>query len=278
MPSRPSDLIRGAIAGAATAAGDWFYIEHAGGLYRVSRAELWLAIREAIHTAGPLVLAVNVAAPTLEAFSGDINISRVTFPYGYIIRPNVAGYKKLRFAVVGGGPLEEIALLADVVLAPNIATTANAANAYLDPGNNNSLLRSTSTQELKTDIEPLDAWRADKVVDDAAPIWYRSTAPADNPDWGWYGLTAEQMAEVDPRLVVWGYADSSYENVPIQEPEGTVKVDRRVKAGAVKVPLGVAYERLAVMLLDVVRREKSKVATLQGEVAALSARVDALES
>jgi hypothetical protein len=54
MPSRPSDLIRGAIAAGGTAAGDWFYVEHAGGLYRISRAELLKALvrQGAIEVAG----------------------------------------------------------------------------------------------------------------------------------------------------------------------------------------------------------------------------------
>ena len=40
MVSRPSDLIRGALTGAGTASGDLFFVEHGGGLFRISRAEL----------------------------------------------------------------------------------------------------------------------------------------------------------------------------------------------------------------------------------------------
>lgn len=38
----------------------------------------------------------------------DIYITRTTNEYGFIVRPNSAGYKKLQFAVVGGGALEEV--------------------------------------------------------------------------------------------------------------------------------------------------------------------------
>ena len=40
MVSRPSDLIRGALTGAGTASSDLFFVEHGGGLFRISRAEL----------------------------------------------------------------------------------------------------------------------------------------------------------------------------------------------------------------------------------------------
>lgn len=52
----------------------------------------------------------NVFMPDLYVTSGDINISRTTHPWGYITRPNVAGYKKLQFAAIGGGALENIEL------------------------------------------------------------------------------------------------------------------------------------------------------------------------
>lgn len=51
MVSRPSDLVRGEILGAVTAAGSLLYIEHAGGIYRISRAQL----AEALRAQGALV-------------------------------------------------------------------------------------------------------------------------------------------------------------------------------------------------------------------------------
>lgn len=39
---------------------------------------------------------------------GDLYLKRVSDPYGYVIRPNTTGFKKLAFAVVGGGPLENV--------------------------------------------------------------------------------------------------------------------------------------------------------------------------
>jgi hypothetical protein len=186
---------------------------------------------------------------------------------------------------------------------PSIGTTASAANAFLNSGSTpaNSLLRSTSSEEYKKDIEPLDHARADAVVQDAQPIWYRSLAAADNPDWGWYGFSAEQVATLEPRLVTWGYHDDDWEVdevyedkdvvtgvSPILGPNGEpqlvvekqhvlVRRDRKLKAGAQLKPDGVAYERISVMLLDVVRRQGDRITALETALAALTARVAALE-
>ncbi len=40
--------------------------------------------------------------------NGDLVLKRITTPFGYVVRPNVTGFKKLQFAVAGGGPLEEL--------------------------------------------------------------------------------------------------------------------------------------------------------------------------
>jgi hypothetical protein len=39
---------------------------------------------------------------------GDLVLKRTSFSFGYVVRPNQAGYKKLQFAVEGGGPLEDL--------------------------------------------------------------------------------------------------------------------------------------------------------------------------
>src|SRR5688500_7409773 len=39
---------------------------------------------------------------------GDLVLKRTTYAFGYVVRPNLTGYKKLQFAVEGGGPLEDL--------------------------------------------------------------------------------------------------------------------------------------------------------------------------
>lgn len=161
-----------------------------------------------------------------------------------------------------------------------VGTTASAANAFLDSGSTpgNQLLRSTSSARYKREVETLDPALADRVVKMARPVWYRSLAKNDPHIWSWYGLIAEELAEVDARLVHWGYAEDDREAIEIQ-PARTVKgldedgkevnfkvsaqIEMRPKDGAAKVPDGVAYERLTVLLLDVARRQEERIAALE---------------
>lgn len=153
---------------------------------------------------------------------------------------------------------------------PGIATTASAANVFLDSGTSNNLLRSTSSLVYKDNIEPIAPEIAARILE-LEPIWYRSKAAADNPEWSWYGLTAEQVAAIDPRLVHWGYHDDDYEeyDAPLEVEEQEVvdnKViiirktvtskQRRIKAGAQKKPDGVMYDRIGVLLIAWLKSER----------------------
>jgi hypothetical protein len=175
---------------------------------------------------------------------------------------------------------------------PAVGTTASAANAFLDSGSSpaNQLLRSTSSGRYKRDVEDIDPAHADAVLQ-LRPVWYRSKVAHDPQDWSWYGLIAEEVAEIDPRLVHWGYCDEDWEDyedeeavtvsaterrpvlqedgstldveVPVTRKETRPVARRRLKAGAVKVPDGVQYERLGVLLLDSHRRLIKRVAALE---------------
>ena len=159
------------------------------------------------------------------------------------------------------------------VFFPAVATSAVAPNAILDSGSGNQLLRSTSSVRYKCDIEDLEIERALEIYEGLRAIWYRSTAERDRSDWSWYGLLAEEVAEIDPRLVVWGYPDSDYEEIEcceeiehidvakIVEEDGTVTIEERprierhewtervLKEDAVMVPDGVMYDRVALVCL-----------------------------
>lgn len=150
---------------------------------------------------------------------------------------------------------------------PNVGTTATAANAFLDNATDpvNRLLRSTSSIRYKTQVEDLETQRADAIVG-LRPVWYRSLAEADPSEWSYYGLIAEEVAEIEPRLVTWTYPEDAYETV-----EETIEVDgeeftrvvTRLKDGAVKVPDGVQYDRLGVLLLDIIKRQDERIAALE---------------
>jgi hypothetical protein len=145
---------------------------------------------------------------------------------------------------------------------PGIPTTVNAANAFLDTGESNSIKVSSSSIKYKKDIEPIDSQYSDKVLD-LQPVWYRSKCEADNSEWSYWGLIAEEVEKIDPRLVNYGYDSEDYELVEINDESGYQKSEWKLKADAVKKPTGVQYDRVPVLLLDVVKKLKKEIEELK---------------
>lgn len=147
---------------------------------------------------------------------------------------------------------------------PRISTTASAANAFLDSGSSpaNNLLRSTSSLRYKDQVEDLAKANADHVLS-LRPVWYRSKAERDRKDWSWYGLIAEEVAEIDPRLVHWGYRDEDREIIVHENENAPPSIETRIRKGAELVPDGVMYDRICVLLIDQVKSLRARVASLE---------------
>jgi hypothetical protein len=166
----------------------------------------------------------------------------------------------------------------------NHTTTASAANAFLD-STTGQLLRSTSSLRYKTDIENIYTQNADAILG-LRPVWYRSLAENDNGGWSWYGLIAEEVAKVEPRLVHWTYLPQAYEEVTknTTDENGNEVLDedgkpmpyteKVLKADAEMVPDGVQYDRLTVLLLDVVKRQNARIEALEADVALLKNKLN----
>jgi hypothetical protein len=157
---------------------------------------------------------------------------------------------------------------------PGLATTASGANAYLDAGLSNSLYRSTSSIRYKTDVQDLDGKYLDRLLD-LRPVRYRSAAGADDPTLSHFGLIAEEVAKIEPRLVNFTYADEDYEEVAVEaeagEGEAGSRTERRLREGAErKVPDGVQYDRLTVLLLALGKRQQERIEALEAKVAGLA--------
>lgn len=117
----------------------------------------------------------------------------------------------------------------------SIGTTASGANAFLDSGASNNLLRSTSSRRYKIDIRDLP----ETGVLTLRPVVYKSNAEADDKSLDWYGLIAEEVAEVNPRLCHY------------------IEIDGE------RVPDGVQYDRVGVLLLAEVKKLAARVAALE---------------
>jgi hypothetical protein len=81
-------------------------------------------------------------------------------------------------------------------------TTASGANVVV--GTTGQLMRSTSSERYKeiiADLELDDVAYANAMQ--LAPIVYRSTAEADNPNYHYYSFSAEALGAYDPAFTLW---------------------------------------------------------------------------
>jgi hypothetical protein len=127
-----------------------------------------------------------------------------------------------------------------------------------------------SSGRYKKDVEELDPTIVDK-MEALRPVWYKSTPQAtggNDPSWSYYGFIAEEVAQLDPRLVGWDYRDEDCDIVI--GTEGGL-MSRTPNKGAQKVPHSVHYDRLTVFAIAMAKKHKA-------EIAALTARVEALEA
>jgi hypothetical protein len=168
------------------------------------------------------------------------------------------GYMELETTATGAGTRTLSARFhGGAVYFPSVGTTASAANCYLDNTTTpaNSVLRSTSSLRYKTAIEDLDPAKSAAIYS-MRPVWYRSLCEADRKDWSWYGLIAEEVAAIEPRLVHYTYLDDQYTITPGDQGEPQT---RTLKPDAVMVPDGLQYDRLTVLLLKEIQTLKSRV-------------------
>ena len=157
-------------------------------------------------------------------------------------------------------------------------TTASAANMYVDSAG--QFYRSTSAAKYKTGIEDMDIKLAEKLLD-VRPVYYRSTCDSDNPNWSHWGFIAEEVAEIDPRLVHYGYSETKLvETSPaIEAQEAELDEDGNIITEAIEaqeaeyqevvdtesdlVPEGVAYERFVVPLMALVKKQQARIEALE---------------
>ena len=135
------------------------------------------------------------------------------------------------------------------------ATTSNSANMYIhtDPY---KIYRSTSSIKYKDNVTTLTDADADKILD-CRPVTYTSKCDIDDSNEIHYGFIAEEVKDIDSRLVVFEGS----------EPEN-VKYDRFV-------PHLINLVKRLTNEVDTLKTEKTK---LQTDLTALTARVAALEA
>ena len=153
---------------------------------------------------------------------------------------------------------ESVRCVTSVVRAANIVntTSASAANVYIN-SSNNSMYMSTSSSRYKTDVEDIEDSYADKLLD-LRPVWFRSLCKDDHNEHSYYGLIAEEVAEIEPRFVHYGPSDDC-ECPP--ETEEDPHVEDHLEGCL--IPAGVQYDRIVPHLINIIKRLDTRVKALE---------------
>ena len=135
-------------------------------------------------------------------------------------------------------------------------TTGAAANVNVN--SSGSLMRSTSSAKYKTSIETLEDSYADALLN-CRPVWYRSLCSQDNPAHGFWGFIAEEVAEIDPRLVSFKTTEVTYDE----------ETGEALNTPCDPVPESVQYDRFVPHLVNLIKRQKDQIASLEARLTAL---------
>jgi hypothetical protein len=113
--------------------------------------------------------------------------------------------------------------------------------AQVRTATNGWLVYYTSSKEAKKDIEDIEKSKYTNIIDRLRPVWFRAKDVPENagvdPNWSYYGLIAEEVYDIDPRLTTIGKKDKN----------------------GVYRPSGVDYEKVGVLLLCDYRDTKKDV-------------------
>jgi len=135
-------------------------------------------------------------------------------------------------------------------------TTTIPANVYIhtDAAQEGALFRSTASRAFMQEVEAVN-FDATNSVYDLSPIWFRSTCDGDNIKHSHYGLAAEDVAAVDPRLAI------------MATDEDGVETADNVNMNAV-----------IALLVSAVKTQRDTIADLSATVADQTEKIAALEA
>jgi Collagen triple helix repeat (20 copies) len=214
----------------ASIAGATGQLNYDGALYRYS-GNMWLSVddniyfRKAPNIAGTFDNTENVAFHFFcDGTSSRLGIG-VKDPTSAIVIPNNGSINS------NGG----------TIYSQSIYNSTIGVSSNMFIGSAGQIQRSTSSIKYKTQVEDVDP-NYSKNIYSMRPVWFRSLCEGDNPKWSHWGLIAEEMAELDPRLCFFGKDN---------EPEG-VQYDRIIPLMLVEMKL----------LRDRIQELETKIASL----------------
>jgi hypothetical protein len=129
------------------------------------------------------------------------------------------------------------------------------AGSALNVDSAGNIGRGSSSIKYKKDVEALDPVLTDRAVAGLRPVWYRSKTPAgdDKAEWSHIGLIAEEVAQVEKRLV-------KYKTKVVSVDDDGNRVVTNLET---PIPEDVDYARLSVLLLAKVQQLETRLAKLE---------------
>lgn len=158
---------------------------------------------------------------------------------------------------------------------PRMGTSGSAANVRVNTGSTpvNEILISTSSERYKTSIE--DLWESEyNAILELRPRWYRSRNTADPEGYGYWGLIAEEVAEVNPRLASWIpepiWATDDNGNIITNERGVAARIFDE-ETGSYKhtenfIPDSVEYPILTVGLVALIQKHEQRIIELEEKI------------
>ena len=202
-----------------------------------------------LDVTGATVLDGDLTIPDKIIHAGDTNTS-IRFPANDTFTIETGGSERARVDTFGrllmGGISPATVVLHSICTPGRLEsdgtysiTTASAANVFV--GTDGLFSRSTSSLKYKTDVEDAEIGYSEALIYGSRPVWYRSLSESDPSEYSYWGFIAEEVAEIDPRMVFLG-------------PDG---------------PEGVQYDRYVVHLVNVIQKQQQRLDTLESRIAAL---------
>tara|TARA_R100001086_G_scaffold91905_1_gene45541 strand:+ start:915 stop:1988 length:1074 start_codon:yes stop_codon:yes gene_type:complete len=142
-----------------------------------------------------------------------------------------------------------------------IYNSTSSGSANVNVQSSGALLRSTSSEKYKQNIEDMELSNAQAILN-LRPVYYKSKCDLDNPDHSHWGFIAEEVDKVDPRLVLYKTVNITYndEGMPVEEVLETPE------------PEGVQYDRLTPAIVKLLQEQQKTIKALETKVAALEAK------
>jgi len=134
----------------------------------------------------------------------------------------------------------------------------SASSANMVVNSSGLFLRSVSSGKYKTDVEDVQDSYVNSLLN-IRPVYYRSLLENDNSEHSHWGFIAEEVAEIDPRLVHYKTVDVSY-------TDDGERVETELKTPE---PEGVQYERFVPLMLKLIQNQQTLIESLTARIAAL---------